>query len=160
MNMQSTLGSFRTTALLVMALTFFGTSLALAAKPASSIPVDKLAQPADIAAVIKDAKATKPLVLQVGFRTMFDQAHIPGAEYAGPGNTEAGLQVLRDRVAKLKKDAAIVIYCGCCPWVRCPNIAAAFDTLMELGFTNVKVMHIDDNFGTDWVDKGYPTTKP
>jgi hypothetical protein len=25
-----------------------------------------------------------------------------------------------------------------------------------MGFTQVKVLHIAENFGTDWVDKGYP----
>ena len=141
------------------ACVLFGTHTALAAKPAASVPADKLVQPADWAAKLKDGSASKTLMLHVGFKTMFDQAHIPGSEYAGPGNTAAGLQVLRDRVAKLSKDTAILIYCGCCPWTRCPNIAAAYDTLTELGFSNVKVMHIGDNFGTEWVDKGYPTTK-
>ena len=70
----------------------------------------------------------------------------------------AGLQVLSDRVAALPKETAIVIYCGCCPWNRCPNIAAAYDTLHRLGFTRVQVLYIADNFGTDWVDKGYPAT--
>ncbi len=134
-------------------------NVALAAKPAASIPTDKLVQPAELAAQLKDASASKPLMLQVGFKTMFDQAHVPGSEYAGPGNTGAGLQVLRDRVAKLPKDSPILIYCGCCPWTRCPNMAAAYDTLIELGFTNVKAMIINDNFGVDWVDKGYPTAK-
>jgi len=138
---------------------FAGVNLAVAAKPAASIPADKLVQPAELAALLKDAAASKPLILQVGFKSMFDQAHIPGSEYAGPGNTGAGLQVLRDRVASLSKDAAILIYCGCCPWTRCPNMAAAYDTLIELGFTNVKAMLIADNFGTDWVEKGYPTAK-
>jgi thiosulfate/3-mercaptopyruvate sulfurtransferase len=128
-------------------------------KPAASVPPANLIQPADLAAILKDTAASKPLILQVGFRTLYDQAHIPGSDYAGPANTPAGLQVLRDRVAKLSKDTAIVIYCGCCPWTRCPTIAAAYDTLQELGFTKVKVMHIGENFGVDWVDKGYPTTK-
>jgi 3-mercaptopyruvate sulfurtransferase SseA len=130
-----------------------------ATKPASSVPEASLIQPAELAALLKNTSSPKPLILQVGFRTMYDQAHIPGAEYAGPGNNADGLQALRDRVAKLSKDAAIVIYCGCCPWTRCPNIAAAYDTLQELKFTKVKVMYIADNFGADWVDKGYPTTK-
>jgi thiosulfate/3-mercaptopyruvate sulfurtransferase len=129
------------------------------ADPASSIPAADLMQPALLASVLKDASSPKPLVLQVGFRTLYDQAHVPGAEYAGPANTAAGLQVLRDRVARLPRNAAIVIYCGCCPWSRCPNIAAAFKALQELGFTNVKAMLVADNFGTDWVDKGYPTSK-
>jgi len=132
---------------------------ALAAKPAASIPAEKLVQPAEWAAQLKDGSASNTLMLHVGFKTMFDQAHIPGSEYAGPGNTGAGLQVLRDRVATLAKNAPIMIYCGCCPWSRCPNMAGAYDTLIEMGFTNVKAMIIDDNFGTDWVDKGYPTAK-
>ncbi len=136
------------------------TSSALAAtKPAASVPAENLIQPADLAAMLKNSSSPKPLMLHVGFRTMFDQAHIPGSEYAGPGNTAAGLQVLRDRVAKVSKDTAIVIYCGCCPWSRCPNIAGAYDTLQELGFTKVKVMYVAENFGVDWVDKGYPTAK-
>jgi len=28
-----------------------------------------------------------------------------------------------------------------------------------MGFTNVKVLYISDNFVTNWVDKGYPTAK-
>jgi hypothetical protein len=28
-----------------------------------------------------------------------------------------------------------------------------------MGFTNVKVLYISDNFGTNWVDKGYPVAK-
>lgn len=131
----------------------------VAAKPAASIPADKLIQPADLAALLKRASAPKPLILQVGFKAMFDQAHIPGAEFVGPGSASAGLQLLRDRVAKLPKDTEIVIYCGCCPWDRCPNVAAAYDTLAELGFTQVRAMHIADNFGVDWVEKGYPTAK-
>jgi hypothetical protein len=27
------------------------------------------------------------------------------------------------------------------------------------GFQEIKVLYIADNFGTDWVDKGYPVTK-
>jgi rhodanese-related sulfurtransferase len=148
-----------TVSLLSACLLLVAASAALAAKPAESIPAAKLVQPADWAAQVKDGTAGRTLTLHVGFKTMFDQAHIPGSEYAGPGNTGAGLQVLRDRVAGLAKDAPILIYCGCCPWSRCPNMAAAYDVLVELGFTNVKAMIINDNFGTDWVDKGYPTAR-
>jgi hypothetical protein len=28
-----------------------------------------------------------------------------------------------------------------------------------MGFSNVKVLYVANNFGTDWVDKGYPTVK-
>lgn len=134
--------------------------LAPAAQPASSIPEASLVQPAQWAAKLKDGSVSKTLMLHVGFKTMFDQAHIPGSEYAGPGNTDAGLQVLRDRVASLNRDSPILIYCGCCPWTRCPNMAGAYAALKELGFTNVQGLYIEENFGKDWVDRGYPTEKP
>jgi len=128
-------------------------------RPVASIPPADLIQPADLAASLESSSLPKPLILQVGFRTMYDQSHIPGSDYAGPGNMPTGLQVLRDRVAALPKDTVIVIYCGCCPWSSCPNIVAAYDTLHGLGFTKVKVLYIANNFGRDWVDKGYPATK-
>ena len=35
----------------------------------------------------------------------------------------------------------------------------ADEMLHKLGFTKVQVLYIADNFGTDWVDKGYPATQ-
>jgi len=128
-------------------------------RPAASIPARALIQPAELAAALRGATVAKTLILQVGFRSLYDQAHIPGAEFAGPASDGQGLRALRERVAKLPKDVAIVIYCGCCPWSRCPNIADAFDALKSSGFTHVKVLYIENNFGADWVDKGYPSGK-
>jgi hypothetical protein len=28
-----------------------------------------------------------------------------------------------------------------------------------MGFTNLKVLYISNNFGADWVEKGYPVAK-
>ncbi len=128
-------------------------------KPAASIPQADLVQPADLAATLKTASAPQPLILQVGFHTLYQQAHIPQAEYVGAASEAAGLAQLRARVAKLSKDSAIVLYCGCCPWSHCPNIAAAYDVLRGLGFTRVKVLYIADNFGDNWVNQGYPVVK-
>lgn len=125
-------------------------------EPAASIPAAELIQPADLAADLKSASAPKPLILQVGFRKLYAQAHIPGSEYVGAAGEDAGLRLLRDRAAKLSKDTAIVIYCGCCPWSHCPNIAAAYGALRAMGFTRVRVLYIADNFGDNWVKPGYP----
>jgi thiosulfate/3-mercaptopyruvate sulfurtransferase len=123
---------------------------------AAIIPAGDLIQPAYLAANLKSA-AAKPVILQVGFRKLYAQAHIPGSEYVGPADEDTGLESLRNRVAKLPQDSAIVIYCGCCPWSHCPNIAAAYKILRALGFTRVKVLYIADNFGENWVKLGYPT---
>jgi hypothetical protein len=128
-------------------------------RTAASIPAAALVQPANLAAALKNASTPKPLLLHVGFRILYTQAHISGSDYAGPASEEAGLQLLRNRVAKLPRNTAIVIYCGCCPWSDCPNMAAAYDALHALGFIQVKALYIANNFGTNWIDKGYPVTK-
>ena len=119
-----------------------------------AIPAADLLQPPELVQILNSQ--AKPLVLQVGSKVLFEQAHIRGAEYAGAAGTAAGLETLRVRVAKLDKDASIVIYCGCCPWAKCPNIVAAYEQLHALGFTRVKALYIGQNFGADWVSKGYP----
>jgi hypothetical protein len=128
-------------------------------RTAASIPAAALVQPANLAAALKNASTPKPLLLHVGFRILYTQAHISGSDYAGPASEEAGLQLLRNRVAKLPRNTAIVIYCGCCPWSDCPNMDAAYDALHALGFTQGKALYIATNFGTNWIDKGYPVAK-
>ena len=127
--------------------------------PAATIPAADLIQPAELAATLLGTAASRPLILQVGFRTLYEQAHIPGAEYVGAASAADGLRALRERVARLPRDTAIVIYCGCCPWSRCPNMAAAYEALRALGFTQLKALHIANDFGRDWVDKGYPVAR-
>jgi thiosulfate/3-mercaptopyruvate sulfurtransferase len=124
----------------------------------ASIPNSQLITPEQLANSLQSAKQ-KPLLLQVGPHSLYAQAHIPDSEYMGAGSGEAGQQKLRERVKSLPKNTAIVIYCGCCPWNHCPNVHPAYQLLRSLGFTNVKVLYITDNFGTDWVNKGYPVAK-
>ena len=114
---------------------------------------------ADLAARLQKPANERPLVIQVGFRKMYDQAHIPGSEYLGPGSDSDGIASLRKRAEPLKRDALVVLYCGCCPWDKCPNVRPAAALLKSMGFTNVTVVRIANNFGADWVAKGYPTQK-
>lgn len=123
---------------------------------ATTIPSAALIQPRQLDSMLREKSAARPLILQVGSRLMFDAAHIPGSEYAGPGSQPSGLDLLRSRVANLDRAAPIVIYCGCCPWAHCPNMGPAYALLRKMGFTQVKALYIADNFGTDWVNKGYP----
>ena len=113
-----------------------------------------LVQPKDVAAHLKG-----PLVLQVGFNVLYRAAHIAGTDYAGPGSKPEGIELLKKAVANEPRDREIVLYCGCCPWEKCPNIRPAFAALHDMGFTRLKVMVVPENLKTDWVDKGYPTDK-
>jgi thiosulfate/3-mercaptopyruvate sulfurtransferase len=126
---------------------------------ATSIPEASLIQPEALLQALKSSEKEKPTILQVGSKVMFNQAHIPGAEYAGPGSQSAGIASLEDIVASLPKNKPIVLYCGCCPWNRCPNVGPAFKRLRDLGFSNVKVLYIASDFGDEWVSKGYPAVK-
>lgn len=131
----------------------------VAAQPVSTatIPQAALIQPVALANQIKSG--TAPVILQVGFSVLYAQAHIPGAIYAGPSNNNEGIQNLRKQVKTLARDKPLVIYCGCCPWSMCPNIGAAWKELIAEGFRRVEVLYLADNFGADWVDKGYPVKR-
>jgi rhodanese-related sulfurtransferase len=100
--------------------------------------------------------SAKPAIFQVGPNMLFRSKHIPSAVYAGPASKPEGLEMLKAAVADLPHDREIVLYCGCCPLERCPNIRPAFELLRQMGFTRVKVLHLPENFKTDWIDKGYP----
>lgn len=123
---------------------------------ALSIPQAQLIQPDALAHLLQSAAEPMPMVLQVGSHVLYAEAHILGSTYAGPGSQPAGLQLLQSSVASLSRKQFIVLYCGCCPWNHCPNIAPAFHQLQSMGFTNVKVLYLANNFGADWVSKGYP----
>ena len=115
--------------------------------------------PEELVKILKSSSTEKPAMFQVGFRVLYAQAHIPGSEYTGAASSDAGLKQLQARAEALPRNKFIVLYCGCCPWSHCPNVKPAYEKLRAMGFTNVKVLYIADNFGADWVDKGYPVAK-
>ncbi len=132
---------------------------AVLAFQASSIPASGLINPEELVKILQSPQGEKPLMIQVGSHVLYEQAHIPGSEYVGPASYESGIQQLRKRVEALPRRKFIVVYCGCCPWSHCPNVKPADDALRALGFTNVKVLYIPENFGANWVAKGYPVAK-
>lgn len=132
---------------------------AAAAFQASLIASSHLISTDELVKILQAPKGAKPLLIQVGSHVLYTQAHIPGSEYIGPTSDPAALQRLRTRVESLPRNKFIVLYCGCCPWTHCPNMKPADDLLHSMGFTNVKSLYIPGNFGTDWVDKGYPIAK-
>jgi thiosulfate/3-mercaptopyruvate sulfurtransferase len=113
-----------------------------------------LIQPDQAAKELKSA-----LVIHVGFPVLYRSAHITGTNFAGPGSKEEGIADLKKAVAGQPHDRNIILYCGCCPFDKCPNIRPAVAALHAMGFTHVKAMMIETNLKTDWIDKGYPTDK-
>jgi thiosulfate/3-mercaptopyruvate sulfurtransferase len=101
----------------------------------------------------------QPLIVHVGFPVLYRGAHIKGSVYAGPGSKPAGIDELKRVLAKEPRGREIVLYCGCCPWDKCPNVRPSFTAVREMGFTKVRVLIIPENLAKDWVDKGYPTER-
>jgi hypothetical protein len=112
-----------------------------------------LLEPADLVNAIKPGN-TKPFILNIG-----PVENIPGATHIGAVSNPKNMNTLQKTLVPLPRNTAVVIYCGCCPFAKCPNIRPAFNELKKLGFTNVKVLNLTTNLKTNWIEKGYPLAK-
>jgi hypothetical protein len=115
----------------------------------------ELVEPAILAKEVTSG-AQQLHVICVTFRFLYQQKHVPHAQFAGPAEKPEGMAELHSAVRSLPKNASIVIYCGCCPMDKCPNIRPAYRALKELGFKHIRVLNLPTNFHTDWTAKGYP----
>jgi hypothetical protein len=116
-------------------------------------------QPAQFTSELQQEKEPHPLVIYVGVRTLYNGGHIPGAMYYGPSSAEQGISDLKKYAATLPKNSDVVLYCGCCPLEKCPNLRPAFIALKEMGFARLRVLLLPSSFNIDWVEKGYPVQK-
>jgi thiosulfate/3-mercaptopyruvate sulfurtransferase len=148
----------RITSMTILFALFAGT-IAGAVSAQHDIPTSRLMPPSQLDSKMGEVQSGKLVLIHVGFRVMYEMAHIPGSTYAGSTSTPEGTAELRKFAAKLPRDQHIVIYCGCCPWSHCPNIRPAFEALKQMGFSNLKALDIPERFGDDWTAKGYPTDK-
>ena len=119
----------------------------------------EIQQPADLAKELSDPKSKKPVIIYVGFEFLYWSARIPGAVFHGPAANPCGLEELKKWADNVPRGQPIVIYCGCCPWNRCPNVRPAFKALHEMGFSRLKVLFLKTDLATDWVQKGFPVQK-
>jgi thiosulfate/3-mercaptopyruvate sulfurtransferase len=146
-------------------------SLALAALPVHRARVQAQAdspdpwsssqtvQPADLALELAGAASAKPTVICVGFRPLYQGAHIPGATFHGSTSKPEAVVELKTWAQPLPRSTNLVVYCGCCPMPKCPNIRPAFTALRDMGFTHLRVLILPNDLNTDWTEKGYPVSK-
>ena len=138
-------------------------SLSIGAEPKTA-PKDPwsaaaLVEPQPFADLLADSAHIRPIIIYVGFPSLYNGAHIRNSLLAGPDSKPEGLDQLRQVVNLVPRTKELVIYCGCCPFDHCPNIRPAYTYLKSLGFARITVLHIPTNLHTDWVAKGFPTTK-
>src|SRR5262245_29848918 len=144
---------------LLVATSAFFVATSLRANRDDPWTVKQTVQPADFAKELQQEKDPYPTVIYVGVKTLYEGAHIPGAVFYGPGSTEQGLAALKKFAATLPKNSDVVLYCGCCPLEKCPNLRPAFIALKGNGFARLRVLILPTSFNTDWVEKGLPVHK-
>lgn len=137
--------------LMLLAVLFYG--IESKAQNRDNWTNNQLMEPSELATVLK-ANKNLPIIFSVG-----PGATIPGSKDIGMVKDSANLQKLKDHLTNLSKDAEIVIYCGCCPFERCPNVRPAIQVLKDMNFTNYKLLNLSTNIKIDWIDKGYPTNE-
>src|ERR1035437_9891375 len=64
-----------------------------------------LVQPRELTAQLA-GKGARPAMFMVGPNVLYRSKHIPGSVYAGPGQSEAGLALLKAEAGKLPRDRA------------------------------------------------------
>lgn len=157
------------TSLVISLLTFF-LALALVSLPVPAIhgqekkaadpwSSSETMQPSLLAKMLTDKYVSLPTVAFVGFRSLYAGGHVPDASFHGTASTEQGLSELKTWADSLPRSTELVIYCGCCPMEKCPNIRPAYTALSSMGFKRVRVLILPTSFAVDWADKGYPMQK-
>ncbi len=115
----------------------------------------QIVQPQDLVKELSETRSA-PTVVFVGFQRLYIAGHIKGAQFHGSGSSVEGLTQLKSWAMSLPRTTKLVIYCGCCPLERCPNLRPAFGTLHDMGFTKLRALILPTSFAADWADKGLP----
>ena len=116
-------------------------------------------QPAELVKELAAKGKSRPVVVCAGFSTLYEGAHVPGAVFHGPASQPEGLADLKRWAEGVPRSSDVVVYCGCCPFAKCPNIRPAFEALRAMGFQHLRVLMLPGNFYKDWYSKGYPVAK-
>ena len=128
-------------------------------KPADPWPSSQTMEPGQLAKMLTDKYSSVPTVVFVGFRSLYVGGHVPDAAFHGTASSEPGLAELKAWAATLSRSTDLVIYCGCCPFDKCPNVRPAYAVLAGMGFKKLRVLDLPTSFAVDWAGKGYPMQK-
>ena len=112
---------------------------------------DQLQDPEGLANILRSPAAKPPAIFNIG-----PMENIKGAIFIGPTKDKNNLAKLKQALSAVPKDKTVIIYCGCCPFRVCPNIRPAFALLKEMKFTRPKLLNLEHNLKTNWIDPGFP----
>jgi thiosulfate/3-mercaptopyruvate sulfurtransferase len=112
---------------------------------------DQLIEPEALANILRNPKVQQPIIYNIG-----PMENIKGSINIGPTKDKNNLAKLKQALSTVPKDKTIIIYCGCCPIRVCPNIRPAFELLKEMKFTKPRLLNLEHNLKTNWIDPGFP----
>jgi hypothetical protein len=148
-------GAMRTAICIFLALItgFLGSVICAGQAPATPDPWTRaqLIEPIALNRLLSGPATARPLIFNIGIAET-----IKTAKNVGGAREKENLDRFRRELSGLPKTTTVVIYCGCCPFSRCPNIRPAFKLLRELNFTNAKLLNIPTSLRADWIQKGFP----
>ena len=114
----------------------------------------ELMDPAVLASRLKSNKGGPIYIFNIGV-----VENIQGAKNVGAASDAEGLKKLKQSLSSIPKDKEVIIYCGCCPFDKCPNIRPAFNLMKSMGFKNGKLLNLPVNLQQNWKSRGYPMAK-
>jgi hypothetical protein len=139
-------------AFIALMLLFTGTAISANKIADDPWKPEQLMEPQVLLTIISNNKGNAlPVILNIG-----SVNSIKGAISTGPASDADGIAELKKQLKNIPKDKLVIIYCGCCPLYKCPNIRPAFKLLAAEEYTNVRVLNLKTNLKTDWIDKKYP----
>ena len=137
---------------IALLLLFAGTAILANAQTTDPWKPDQLMEPQVLVNLINSDKGNSaPVILNIG-----SVGTIKGAIDIGPASEADGIAELKKQFKNIPKSKLVVVYCGCCPLFKCPNVRPAFRLLAAEGYTNIRVLNLKTNLQTDWVNKKYP----
>lgn len=139
-------------------ITLFPFAPAQNPSPANPWSASQTVEPRELLKELSASK-TAPTVLFVGFQRLYTAGHIKGAQYHGTGGNAEGMAQIKSWAESQPRSTNLIIYCGCCPMDRCPNIRPAFSALRDLSFAKIRVLVLPTSFEVDWAEKGFPYDK-
>lgn len=143
--------------ILIIAVTNYNASAQISGKPMAMPELNapwtarELLAPATLAKRINTGNLNHAIILNIGA-----VEDIKSAKHVGAVSKPENLAALKHMAATWPKNTQLIIYCGCCPFAKCPNIRPAFTELKKMKFGNVKLLDLPTNLKTNWIAKGYP----
>lgn len=144
----------------ILAAAALGASGPRGALAAGSVELAETLQPVELARRLDEVAAGELVVLYVGpSDDPFEERHVPGARRLPHVGTKEGRRALARALETTPKGVGVVVYCGCCPYERCPSVRPANAILRASRRPDAWWLDLPTSFEVDWIERGFPVAR-